>query len=366
MSWVSNAWDWYVKPENREALKPFLTLLGSLVVGVGTITVGGLVARAALRQARTAIEQAKTASEVTQIASRRHDEQTRADRARRVTDTFSKAVEQLGSEKMEVRVGGIYTLERLASEALTTPQAADATGDGSTDLYWTVMETLTAFVRERARWQEPKATTAGMADKSAYLWGADTRSEDAADAAPRPTPPTDIAAVLGVIGRRPAAGREREKLRYWSLDLRMTDLRDAELLGAHLERANLFRAHLERARLAGAHLEGAKLSEAHLEGAHLWGAQLAGANFVQAHLEGAGLIEAHLERANLFEAHLEGADLRRAAGLTQAQIDEAFGDAETELPVGLNRPARWTAATGGGPAPAPALSGSPPEAPDLP
>ena len=28
--------------------------------------------------------------------------------------------------------------------------------DPVSDLYWTVMETLTAFVRERARWKEPK------------------------------------------------------------------------------------------------------------------------------------------------------------------------------------------------------------------
>jgi hypothetical protein len=44
MSWISAAWDWYAKPENREALKPILTLSGSLIVGVGTIIVGGLVA----------------------------------------------------------------------------------------------------------------------------------------------------------------------------------------------------------------------------------------------------------------------------------------------------------------------------------
>ena len=49
-----------------------------------------------------------------QIASDRHEAQTGADVQRRITETFSKAVEQLGSEKMEVRVGGIYTLERLA------------------------------------------------------------------------------------------------------------------------------------------------------------------------------------------------------------------------------------------------------------
>ena len=62
------------------------------------------------------------ASRQADIANRRHEEQTQADRARRVTETFSKAVEQLGGEKMEVRVGGIYTLERLWSGALLLEQ----------------------------------------------------------------------------------------------------------------------------------------------------------------------------------------------------------------------------------------------------
>jgi hypothetical protein len=69
----------------------------------------------------------------------RHFEQTNADRQRRITDSYSKAVEQLGSEKIEVRLGGIYTLERISRE--------------STDDHWTIMETLTAFVRERAHWE---------------------------------------------------------------------------------------------------------------------------------------------------------------------------------------------------------------------
>ena len=73
---------------------------------------------------------------------------------------------------MEVRVGGIYTLERLAGEALAGTQSADVTAEQTSDLYWTVMETLAAFVRERARWKEPKA-----ADKSDYLPPPVTRSD---------------------------------------------------------------------------------------------------------------------------------------------------------------------------------------------
>ncbi len=36
--------------------------------------------------------------------------------ARRITDLYTKAVEQLGSEKAPVRLGGLYALERLAQD----------------------------------------------------------------------------------------------------------------------------------------------------------------------------------------------------------------------------------------------------------
>ena len=112
-------WDWY--QQNREAIAPLLGPLGSIVVGFGTIAVGVLVAWAALRQARTATRQAQIATQVAEIANRqaeiasqRHEAQTKADQQRRITESFSKATEQLASEKIEVRLGGIF--RKWASE----------------------------------------------------------------------------------------------------------------------------------------------------------------------------------------------------------------------------------------------------------
>src|SRR5689334_5169546 len=91
MSWVSDAWDWYATHSDK---------VNPIVAGLG----GAALVWAAIRQART--------------ATRRHYEQTRADQQRRLTESFSKAVEQLASDKVEARLGGIYTLERLAVEAI--------------------------------------------------------------------------------------------------------------------------------------------------------------------------------------------------------------------------------------------------------
>jgi hypothetical protein len=263
------------------------------------------------------------------IALLRHFAQTDADRQRRITESFSKAVEQLAHDKIEVRLGGIYTLERISRES-----SAD---------YWTVMETLTAFVRERARWKEPDKD-ATKCDNTAWL-----------------PSPTDIAAVLAVLVRRPEAERKREKSEQRQLDLRGTDLRGSNLGGVHLEWANLGNAHLGRANLAGAHLEGVDLVDAHLEdtrltGAHLEWTNLARTIFKGAHLEGADLVDAHLEEANLEgahlqwanlkgailkDAHLEGADLDGATEASQEQLTSAFGNSATRLPEGISRPARW-------------------------
>jgi hypothetical protein len=53
-----------------------------------------------------------------------------------ITERFTKAIEQLGDkERLMVRLGGIYALERIAR-------------DSESD-HWAVMEVLTAFVREQ-------------------------------------------------------------------------------------------------------------------------------------------------------------------------------------------------------------------------
>ena len=122
MSWLSAAWHWYAT-ESVSKLgvvdHPNAGLVNPVAAGIGAV----LLIVAALQQAAT--------------ARRRHKEQTDADRQRRITESFSKAIEQLGSDKLEVRLGGIYSLERISKESL--------------DDYWTVMENLTAFVRERSR-----------------------------------------------------------------------------------------------------------------------------------------------------------------------------------------------------------------------
>lgn len=55
---------------------------------------------------------------------------------KQITERFSKAVELLGSDKIDIRLGGIYALERIAKD--------------SPKDHWTIMEVLTSFIQEKS------------------------------------------------------------------------------------------------------------------------------------------------------------------------------------------------------------------------
>ena len=315
---------WTAYHANREDIVPVATFVGAAVV-----------AYAALRQAATARQRAAT-------ATNRHLAQTKADRQRRIVESFSKAVEQLGSDKLEVRVGGIFALERLSNE--------------SPNDYWTVMELLAGFVRDRMKYT---AITDRLRRRAESLWKQSGRPEGRSEEfwlrAIRleglERTPTDVAAILTVIRRRSQRNRQREVDHGWRLDLSGTYLREAFLINIDLRKADLRDVHFEKATLSGAHLERARLRRAHLEGARLGGARLKRAELVDAHLEKAKLRGAHLERArlgraclkgaDLRNAHLEGADLQWAEGIRDDQILLAFGDGKTKLPERITRPNHW-------------------------
>ena len=199
-----------------------------------------------------------------------------------VTDRYTKAIEQLGSGKLDVRIGGIYALERVARDS-----ARD---------HPTVMEVLTAFIREHSR--EPGAIP-----------------EPASATIERRTRP-DVQAALTVVGRRDHS-QDRATINLTSADLREANLTRADLFGADLTSADLTSADLREANLSGAMLVRADLTSARLLGADLTsadltGARLAGANIYDANLTGARLTSTDLTGAILTDADLTKADLMQA------------------------------------------------------
>jgi uncharacterized protein YjbI with pentapeptide repeats len=219
-----------------------------------------------------------------------------------VTDRYTKAIEQLGSDKVGICIGGVYALERIA-------------GDSVRD-HPTVMEVLSAFIREHVHEGSSPNVTA------------------------------DIQAALSVLGRR-----------HPDFDRRDINLKNAHLIGAVLNGAHLTHADLTRADLTGAELIGAEPIGADLTGADLTRADLIDADLSHADLRSANLTEANLRRADLSngrspanltggrahadspgahlgEANLTRADLRSAnltratlinANLTEANLGSVLG-----------------------------------------
>ncbi|SNR97619.1 pentapeptide repeat-containing protein [Blastococcus mobilis] len=181
----------------------------------------------------------------------------RLSREGHITDRYSKAVEQLGDEKVEVRLGGIYALERLMRDS-----PADQP---------TIMETLAAFVRQHApAGPRPPLPTQGSASSAPDH------------------PAEDVQAGLTVLGRRQPVDSE-----------------------GHID--------LQRTNLAGANLRGANLAGADLSGADLAHAFLFATNLTRAELVGANLTDAFLRMANLTGAILDGATLTHGS-LSDTQL----------------------------------------------
>lgn len=168
-----------------------------------------------------------------------------------ITDRYTKAVDQLGSDHLDVRVGGIYALERIARNS--PPDRA------------AIEEVLTAYVRDHAPWPPPptfpslqaiiqRLVTFAQRQRSALQWwkARDTVGQDQdqkggqdKEGAEPQGPPADVQAAVTVLGRRqlPPDGLRR-------LDLTGVDLRRAVIsssgpyLHANFEEADFSNGNL--------------------------------------------------------------------------------------------------------------------------
>ncbi|MEV4463809.1 pentapeptide repeat-containing protein [Micromonospora echinofusca] len=224
-------------------------------------------------------------NEANRETSEANREQHRLTAQGQITDRFTKAVEQLGqpgAEKVDVRLGAIYALERIMRDSAVDQPA--------------IVDILAAFIRVHA--PAPTRTTAPPSSAS--------------------RPPVDIQAVVTVLGRRDITrdgtiGNETLPIRRLDLsdiNLAHANLAYANLNGANLDGTELARATLIEASLTGTNLSDANLSRAVLHNTRLAGAILTDANLTQAFLFGADLTRANLTRANLNQAFLNGTNLK--------------------------------------------------------
>ena len=268
---------------------------------------------------------------------------------------FTKAIEQLGSDKLDVRLGGIYGLEQLARESPSEHPA--------------IIDTLAAYVREHAPRQSSKC-----AGPSGPIEGMD----------PQWAPSPDVQTAIDAIGRRDRnndrqfqyvklsdtclRGVQLTQANLSGVEIANSDLRDAIFDIANLERATFNESDIESASFINADLASANFSDCKLQntmfgGANMTGAFLDGADLSHAllggvfipgpdgkpeqmlraaNLSGADLIGATLTNASLSGVNLSGADLEGAslsgANLSGANLQGIYYTKSTAWPTGFQPP----------------------------
>jgi hypothetical protein len=280
-TWVglSEPFDW----RKRSYLGPLLSVVGVMVVGglftlaiaaafklLGSAVFGGLPQGAASNFGLTGIIVAMIGAPFVVWRAVVAQKQVNVAEQGQITDRISKAVEGLGTEKtvknageettkpnLEVRIGAIYALERIAQDSLRD--------------HIQVMEILCAYIRENAPCDE-------IAPKVIPEMRAITRS--------------DIQTAITVLGRRTSAGKGIEAQRRFRLNLRNVDLSGASFENGDFT-ATDFRA---------SKLEGSIFNFSTIKGCKMQSANLRYASFQDADLTGSRLDHAIIEPSHKFDS----------------------------------------------------------------
>lgn len=217
--------------------------------------------------------------------------QVQVNREGQVTDRFTRAIDQVGSENMDVRIGGIYGLERVAKNSPSDrPQ---------------VQYVLAAFIRGHA----PRSQDVVESDR------AQTQSTAVHSLPWLYVRAPDAQAALNVLGRR-VPSPDALRLYLSRVDLRSANLDNARLRNAKIRHADLSRSWMVKARMDGCDLCHTDLRQVNASGASFAGAILHGAT-----LEGANLYQADLRKADLRDADMRASNLEGAT-LIGALVNE--------------------------------------------
>ncbi|MFF3200685.1 pentapeptide repeat-containing protein [Streptomyces sp. NPDC002962] len=268
-----------------------------------------------------------------------------------VTDRFSTAVDQLGSDKLATRIGGLHALWRIAEHSARDREA--------------VISIQAAYLRTHLPW--PPAGP-----------GAPTTDVPINDVVPLEVRAADAQVALTGLGVLLLQPREQSWVNLSVTDLRRADcdglwLHEVNLDRSCMEAAGLYHANLTQASLVAVNLRHADLKTAILRRARCVLADLRGARLVQTDLRDADFTEADLREANMRKADAGGAVFRRAdlrladlrgsdlstADLHQVRLTGALASEHTRWPAGFDHAAAGVVVTEDpGPEPPPLLQPS--------
>ena len=330
--------------------------------------------------------------------------QTENEIARRVTDSFTKAVELLGHTEIAVRQGGIYALGRIAAE--------------NREEHPKIMSIIAAYIRHRSRAyvdSEYEKAKKAQFERNAQLkkdpllgmtmlpYPVQTWSEFIKNSISRRPSPIDLEAAVAVIRDRNTKFDAKlsldlseaflfrvdfgkallKNVNFKHSVLQHCNFAEAELSGAEMGKANFTNSTFNNANILQSIVEetifeGASMQrvnfdkmdmtcaifhKADLTNAQFHNVKLFGTEFHNAAMTGAKFSHVLLKDVNFSEAKLDGArfdcviaesaifeqsillyaDLTGIKGLTVEHLKTARGNKYTKIRKGIERPADWLA-----------------------
>lgn len=265
------------------------------------------------------------------------NEQIRLAEQGQITERFSSATVNLGSDQVAVRLGAIFSLERLAR---------DSPADQSV-----IMETLSAFIRQNSSTQDgncvtPRFIADGAGTVRLYPDGM------------VPEPKSDSQAAISVIGRRNTNFDSSVELdltdsclvnfslkgNFARVDFSRSNLSFVGAIGTDFSCADLGVSTLQYAVISESNLTGASFQGSDLTEAVADGANFNSTNLMLTTLTRTALFGAKMRHVNFIGANAEAAKMVESTNiggdkLAPAELDEIFYSPETKWPAELSPPA---------------------------
>ncbi|MEU6274178.1 pentapeptide repeat-containing protein [Streptomyces populi] len=252
----------------------------------------------------------------------------KATREGQITDRYTAAINNLGNSSADVRLGGIYALQRIMNDS-PRDQAS-------------IVDALSAYIRTHSR-------PAGR-QSAGYSGRPEADVQAAFEVLARRDPSRDGSAEVDLREAHLPHIAVRSARRSGTIEEDLTGVDPARLSvsnlsGADLRNANFPGSNLCRAYMVGVILAHAAMTDADLRSDWLDQADLSHVNLEHARLGNASLVDASLAQASLRNADLRIGDLRgvnlSGADLTNADLRGAYLRTASNRTV-KGRAAGWT------------------------
>jgi Pentapeptide repeats (8 copies) len=181
-----------------------------------------------------------------------------------IIDRFTKTVDQIGSEKIDVRLGGIYALQQITTNREYARPIAE--------IYVAYLKTHALMLDNKSSGSgdDPTASKKESPRRRPSLFARQKFVTSGTIEPKQEGPPPDLQAILRILVLEQLWNEATSD----RLDLSRISVSHAELPDAQLDHCILLQASLMYANLKGANLSGSDLREINLTGAQLTSANL--------------------------------------------------------------------------------------------